>query len=144
MGWMGDLLDGKDTLRVSEEICIGVVMAMGDYPWDLLPEKEADGWPIRGLTKTTSPSVYLSSARMGPACVKVGKPDQEVPVTAGSYVLIATGLGSTVQKAQDAVYGVCDEIYWPPHRIYRNDIGCRLEDDLPKLQEHGFAKGMEY
>lgn len=144
--WMLDCLNGKDTLQVSEEVCVGVVMAMGDYPWDLIDPSEVDGWPIRGLTKRTASNVALSSARIGTAPAKVGGviKDEEMIVTAGSYVLIATGTGGTVSAGQDSVYAICDKINWPPHRTYRIDIGCRLEDDLPALQQHGFAKGMKY
>ena len=80
------------------------------------------------------------------APAKVGKAIVDVPmyVSAGSYVLVATGTGPTVETAREDVYGLCDEICWPPHRIYRTDIGCRLEDDLPKLQKFGYAEGMKY
>lgn len=144
--WMLSLLLGKDTLRVDEDLCVGVVMAMGDFPWDNLPKQDVDGWPIRGLSNKTLPHVALSSVRVGPAPVmKAGKIVEEASiVSAGSYVLIATGQGPTVEKAKEAVYKVCDEIYWPVHRIYRCDIGCRLEEDLKELQKHGFAKGMKY
>ena len=144
--WMLSLLNGHDTLRVKEDICVGVVMAMGDFPWDNDPASHVDGWPIRGLSNKTLPHVALSSARMGKAPVASGKTivEEEVIVTAGSYVLIATGTGKTVEDARNAVYSVCDEINWPPHRIYRVDIGCRLEDDLKALQKLGYAKGMKY
>jgi len=146
VAWMVDLLKGKDTLDVSEQTCVGVVMAMGDYPWDLLPPNDSEGWPIRGLSSKTLPSLALSSVMRGKAPVAKGKniAEQETVVTAGSYVLVATGLGDSVTEAQESVYDTCHEIGWPPHQIYRNDIGDRLEEDLPKLQEHGFADGMEF
>lgn len=144
--WMSDLLSGKDSLVCSEDICVGVVMAMGDFPWDNDPPEHVDGWPIRGLSKSTYPHLALSSVRLGTAPIAwKGKiVEAQVPVSAGSYVLVATGTGPSVEAARDSVYGICDEIYWPPHRIYRIDIGCRLEKDLPKLQAHGFARGMKY
>lgn len=144
--WMLSLLHGKDTLRVREDIAVGVVMAMGDFPWDNDPASHVDGWPIRGLSSKTLPRVELSSVRMGeaPVAVKGKIVTEEMIVSAGSYVLIATGLGKTVEDARDSVYSICDEINWPPHRIYRVDIGCRMEEDLPKLQKHGYARGMKY
>jgi phosphoribosylamine--glycine ligase len=145
--WMLDMLNGRSTLEVSQEICVGVVMALGDYPWDNWTDEMVEGWPIRGLSARTRDSVALSSAMMGKAPVARGSGeiiDREVIVTAGSYVLIATGAGKTVCAAREAVYGICDEINWPPHRTYRVDIGCRLEKDLPLLQKQGYAKGLEY
>jgi len=31
--WMLDLLDGKDTLKVSKDIACGVVVSIPDYPY---------------------------------------------------------------------------------------------------------------
>jgi phosphoribosylamine--glycine ligase len=144
--WMLDLLNGKSSLNVSTDICVGVVMALGDYPWDNMEPEQVEGWPIRGLSTITMDHVALSSAMMSRAPVKVGGKvvDKEVVCTAGSYVLIATGLGETVCAAREKVYETCDEINWPPHRIYRTDIGCRLEEDIPLLQKQGYAKGLDY
>ena len=144
--WMLDCINGKDTLECSEDICVGVVMTLGDYPWDNMKDEEIEDWPIRGITKDTREHLSLTSVKMGMAPVATGKGIVEklVPVSAGSYVLIATGLGKTVEAARSSVYAICDEIYWPPHSTYRIDIGCRLEDDLPTLQEFGYAKGMDY
>lgn len=144
--WMLDLLNGRSTLEVSTDICVGVVMALGDYPWDNWTDEMTHGWPVRGITAKTRDSIALSSVMMGSAPVmgKAGIVEKEVVVTAGSYVLIATGLGDTVCAARDVVYETCNEINWPPHRTYRIDIGCRLEKDLPLLQKQGYAKGMEY
>ena len=144
--WMLDLVNGRDSLECSEDVCVGVVMAMGDYPWDFFDPEKNQGHPIRGLTKSNADRVYLTSARWGTApCKRDGKiVDEECMVSSGSYVLITTGAGDDVQEAQEEVYGLSKKIYWPPHRIYRTDIGCRLEEDLPKLQAFGFAAGMRY
>lgn len=69
---------------------------------------------------------------------------QERIVTAGSYVLVVTGTGETVQEAQASCYEVVEEIKWSPHQTYRTDIGDRLEKCLPDLQEMGYATNMEF
>lgn len=144
--WMLDLLGGHDTLECSEDVCVGVVMALGDYPWDLLPKSQSRGWPIRGLDEVPPGSIALSSAMLG--AEPLIKDDEILEdttiVTSGSYVLVATGTGGTVQAAQDKAYKVCSKIYWPVHKIYRTDIGSRLEGDLSELHSFGFAKRLRY
>lgn len=144
--WMLGLVDGKDMLECEEDTCVGVVMAMGDYPWDLLPPEKNWGHPLRGITQGNESQVFLTSVEWGKAPGKVGGKIVDVPcyTTTGSYVLVATGLGSTVTKAREDVYHLVDRLNWPPHRIYRTDIGERLEKDLPRLQAFGYAKGMRY
>jgi len=64
--------------------------------------------------------------------------------TAGDYVLVMTALGETVQDAQRTVYRRLRSLEIPNSPMYRTDIGGRLKKHLPRLQAHGFARGMEY
>jgi phosphoribosylamine-glycine ligase len=64
--------------------------------------------------------------------------------TAGDYVCVATGVGPTVQAARAATYRVADRLQFPIKAQWRIDIGQRLARDIPRLQEYGFAKGLEY
>ena len=141
--WMLDLLNGKNTLKCSTDVCAGVVMAMGDYPWNNLPPERNWGHPIRGINAKNMDSIYLTEAMMGKAPDESLK-DAPCVVSAGSYVLVATGTGESVTEAQEAAYEVVEGINWPPHKMYRTDIGDRLEDDLPELQKLGYAKGLEF
>jgi len=145
--WMADLIDGQDSLRVKyDTTCLGVVMALKDYPWDLLPMEQSVGHPIRGLTPKILPYVHMSSVMRDTAPVRyAGKIAwKETYCTAGTYALVVTGLGETVTAAHDDAYAHVEKINWPPHKTYRTDIGARLEKDLPALQKLGYAKGMNY
>lgn len=144
--WMLDLLRGRDTLKCSTDICIGIVLAMRDYPWDNLPPEQSEGHPIRGITPRNRDSVYLTSVCMGiaPCEVKGAIKDAETFVTAGCYVMTVTGMGKTVMKAWESAETVAEEINWPPHMTRRTDIGWRLEKDIPELQKLGYAKGLDY
>ncbi|MDE2103882.1 MAG: hypothetical protein KGL39_41985, partial [Patescibacteria group bacterium] len=146
ISWMRDLLDGKDTLKWKKEICVGVVMAHGDFPWDKLPPEATSGFPIEGMKAKMMADLRMTSVMRGVAPMMVGGKVKELEtyVTAGSYVLVATGLGGTVEEARKAVYGIADEIKWPHDRIYRTDIGRRLDSMLPKLNRLGYATGMTY
>lgn len=144
INWMADLCAGKDTLQVEEKICVGTVMATGDYPQCIDSFEKWAGYPIHG--KFDWDDIYLTSGQWGPGPVKIGAKvrEEDTFLTAGQYVLVGTGLGDTVMEAREACLKTCDEVKWAPHRIYRKDIGERLEKDLPELQKNGYAEGMEY
>ena len=144
--WMSDSLEGRDTLKCSTDVCVGVVMAMRDYPWDNLPPEESHGHPIRGITAANRDSLFFTSVRKDKApCVVKGEiVDAETYVSASSYVLLATGTGSTVDSAHEAAEKVAEAINWPPHITRRTDIGARLEKEIPELQKLGYAKGLKY
>ena len=90
----------------------------------------------------------MSEVQMGKApCMVDGKLKMNVPmyVTAGDYVCIVTGSGSTVTEARDHCYGVIkNKIQIPNSVAYRTDIGKKLEHDVPELKKHGFATGVRY
>ena len=144
--WMGDLLAGKDTLKWKKDICVGVVMAHGHFPWKEPQEADVVGFPLEGLKRGMMKDLRLTSVMWGSAPVMDGGKvvDKKTFLTAGNYVLVATGLGATVEGARRATYAIADEITWPGDIIYRTDIGNRLEGMLPKLQQHGYATGLAY
>jgi phosphoribosylamine--glycine ligase len=62
-------------------------------------------------------------------------------VTSGSlgYVMVVTGVGETIDEAQDAAYGRVRKVVIPNMR-YRNDIGDRLRrQDRARLLEWGYG-----
>ncbi len=120
--------------RRLNEIAVGVVMPIPPFPYGHEKTEEVVAVPIWGITPGIEEQVHLCNAMM----------DKGQLATAGSYVLIATGTADTVQKARQAAYRVVDRIKMPVSPPYRIDIGARLSRDLPKLQEHGFAHGVEY
>jgi phosphoribosylamine--glycine ligase len=144
--WMAALLEGKDQLKCKSDVCVGVVMSHGDFPYGNFPIEKTAGFPITGLPKTSSKSAWLSSVMECSAPVMSGKEvvTEKTICTAGDYVLIATGLGKTVEQARESVYKTAWDINWPSNRMFRTDIGCRLEDGLKDLQKWGYAKGMKY
>jgi len=65
--------------------------------------------------------------------------NRKVPVSAGDYVLVATGRGETVGESVDEAYGILETIDMPNSPFYRTDIGERVVKDLPALQEAGYC-----
>ena len=144
--WMAGLLEGRDLLRVRDDVCVGVVMAHGDYPYGNFTQEEVSGYPLTGVKPLTLDRLHLSSVMRAEAPVMVGSSveTRTTYCTAGEYVAVATGLGPSVEAAREACYDLAWSIEFPSNRMFRTDIGCRLEDGLKKLQRHGYAKGMRY
>lgn len=143
--WMRDLLDGKDSLKVSRDVAIGVVCSRPPYPETKGPAAASvEGNPISGLDDVMD-DVHLVNAMVGRGpMMKDGKiVDGRTFQTTGGYVLVATGLGKTVEKARKAVYGTVDRIKFADMG-YRNDIGAKLGDCLPELHRLGYATEMEF
>lgn len=142
-----DLLEGKDTLRVREgKVSVGIVMAHGDFPnFKWCPEDVA-GFPISGVTPAMEPHLWPQWVMLDKAPIMKGDKVvvEDTLCTAGHIPFTVTGIGDTVEEARCAAYKRAWAIDWPSNRMFRTDIGCRLEEGLMKLQLHGFAKGMRY
>ncbi len=136
--WMKDALDGKDTLKVSNDVAIGVVVAQRPYPYSDGIPSEVEGNPIYGVDNVAD-HIHFAQVMMGKGPVWDGKKtvEEKLPMTTGPYVLVATGHGKTVTDAQKSVYEVIDNISLSD-MIVRNDIGDKLEHQLPKLHDLGF------
>lgn len=142
--WMRDLLDGKNSLKMSYDGAIGVVMAQPMYPYNKSTPDMVEGNPISGCEDVID-NVHFASVMMGRGPKWEGDKvvERAIYQTTGEYVLVATGLGKTVEKARKAVYGVVGEISFP-NRMFRTDIGEKLEKPLPKLHGFGFCTETVY
>lgn len=147
--WMLDLIDGKDTLKVSKDAVCGVVISIPDYPYSNLTKKECSGYPIWNLTmEDATKNFHMSEVQWGKAPAMVGdkiKLDVPMFVTAGDYIMTVTGTGKTVSDAKDKAYkNIKDKVEIPNSIMYRTDIGCRLENQLTELHKLGFSKDLEW
>lgn len=141
--WMLDLLNGKDTLRVSQDVAIGVVMGQPMYPYNKSPPEMVEGNPIAGLDDVWK-DVHPVSVMLGKGPIMEGGKVANGPQhqTTGEYVAVCTGLGRTVSKARDRVYDVVDQVKFP-NRIFRTDIGEKVIEKLPALHKFGYAMDMK-
>ena len=122
----------KGAHRMNEP-AVGVVMALPPYPNPPRDYEEIVGVPLYGeIGESFHP------------CEMMHGEDGAVLASAGGYVGVATGTGDTVRQAARRAYRVLDHLSMPASPFWRNDIGRRLREDIPKLQEHGFASGLEY
>jgi phosphoribosylamine--glycine ligase len=141
------LASGKPprTAHKLDEIVVGVVLALPDFPYSHATRKEVIGVPIYGLSPKLMPHVHFAQAMMGEAPQGKGGGIKTAPmhVSAGDYVAIVTGQAAAVNAARRRAYGHIKQISMPSGMFYRNDVGARLIKDVPELQRHGYAMGIE-
>jgi phosphoribosylamine---glycine ligase len=144
--WMLDALHGQDTLKTKEDVAVGVVISHGDYPYGHLPPEMNSGYPLDGIDSAVEKSLAFVKVMRESAPIQVGAKvvDMETFVTAGDYIAVATGLGKTVKEAMDRAYKIAWSVDLPSNRMFRTDIGKRLDDDLGELHRHGFAVGLRF
>ncbi len=121
-----------------DQVAVGVVLAIGDWPYSRKPPEEVVGVPLWGiddrLMAHIHPTQMMAGEFEGEPCL----------CTAGDYVLVAAQSGDTIRQARDAAYRVIDRIEVPETPYHRPDIGDRLARQLPKLQEFGLAKDVVF
>ncbi|MHB1938422.1 MAG: hypothetical protein ACYCOR_17840 [Acidobacteriaceae bacterium] len=143
--WMGDLLEGHATLKVSDETATGVVLSIPDYPYSKLTKKEVQGIPIYGYEKVRDDLHPAEVMEQNVPHIQDGKVVESPGwVTAGDYLLIATGTHQTVKGSASKAYKTLKALQIPNSPSYRTDIGKRLKAQLPKLHDHGYATHIHY
>lgn len=143
--WMRDACEGKDTLKVTTAIACGIVLAQPDYPYSKITKAETLDVPIYGVTDKNRRFIAPQSVKLAklPQMVDGKVKDVQMWATCGDYIAVVTGVGKSVRAACGRAYKVIDELS-VPNLMFRDDIGERLETDLPKLQAHDFATEFVY
>ena len=145
--WLLDLAEGKDSRNWEmDTIATGVVMSIPDYPYSHITRKEVQGIPLYGMTPLIARSVHPCEMQLGEAPVESDGKIINEPclVTAGDYVLVASGKGKTITESKKAAYKIVKSLSLPNSPMYRTDIGNRLKKQLPELQKMGFAAEMSF
>ena len=143
--WMLDACNGKDTLSVSTKHACGIVVAQPDYPYSTLTKAEVEGIPIYGVTRTNQVHLSPQAVKIASQPAMEGGKVVEKPTwtTTGDYLLVVSGHGRSVRQATMRAYDTVKELSIS-NMIYRDDIGEKLEDEIPKLQVDGFATDWSY
>ena len=131
--WMVDALQGKQTFKPHRGIAVGVVVAIPDFPYGKIPPEELAGYPIFNVTEANRYFLHPSELMLGEFR---GKP---ILVSAGNYLLTASGYGLNCRDAIKGAYTRVKELVIPNSPIYRDDIGERLEGQLTELHTMGYA-----
>lgn len=132
----------KDAHWMNEPV-IGVVLAHGDFPHSHMTRREVVGVPLYDV-EYDDPDLHFTQVMVGDAPCSPGYGREPCLVTAGDYVLIATGTGDTIQEARRRAYRAVERPRLPSEPFYRPDIGSRLAKQLDQLHEHGYAKGLSF
>lgn len=145
--WLLDLAEGRDARPwITDEVAVGVVVACGSFPHGRIPKEAIVGIPIYGAEGRVLEDLHFCEvmAGMAPHDVDGRVVDRPTYLTAGDYVMSATGTGETVTAARRRAYAVLDKISMPSSPFWRVDIGRRLAKCLPELQAHGMAQRWSY
>lgn len=142
--WMLDLVHGTDSFSARQEAAVGVVMAHGDYPFGYCPKGVWAGYPIH-VDGDIAQHLHWQMVQLGKGpAIEGGKVVQNTElVTAGNYVVVATGSGPSVTRAQQRAYQAVESVRWPGDIQYRTDIGDKVRKALPKLHALGYCGGIE-
>lgn len=124
----------KPPPRLKDKIAVGVVLAIPPFPNGHERAEEVVNVPIWGVTPSVEDNLHFCDVMMS---------DGQL-ATAGSYVAVATGVGSKVTEARDQALRVLNRLRIPASPFWRIDAGSRLRRAVPQLQEHGYALGVEY
>jgi phosphoribosylamine---glycine ligase len=142
---MGVAIGDAPSSRRLNEIAVGVVLAIPPYPNPGEKAEDTVNIPIWGITPAIEDSLHLCDVMLGLAPSIEGKIIKvDHLCTAGSYVCIATGTGDSVVEARNKAHRILNRLTIPASPFWRNDIGQRLRSQLPELQKHGYASGMNY
>lgn len=144
--WMYDMLHGRDTFKPRMDTVIGVVVAIPDFPYSHLTQKEVVGVPIYGVNESNLEHIHPCDIMAGRVpCMDSDKVcEKNILVSAGDYLLVCSGRGESVSDAKCMAYKYLEQVEIPNSPIYRTDIGDRLEHELPVLKELGFARSWKW
>ena len=142
--WLASLVDGTDAKNLTyDQVAVGVVLSIPDYPYSHLTRKEVVGIPVYGIAPEMLEHVHPCEM-MECTAPQEGGGHGKCLGTAGDYVLVMSEQGKTVREAQRAVYRRLKGLNVPNSPSWRTDIGDRLRKELPLLQKHGLARNLSY
>jgi phosphoribosylamine--glycine ligase len=130
--WMRDLLQGKDSLQVDERTAIGVLMAAPPFPYPD-DEDKAKGLRVSGIEEEWQ--------NVAPWQVELNESGEYL--STGTYVCLPIALAPDAHDVIPQVYATVDRIRFPD-RIVRDDIGKRLEKELPQLHSFGYNEAPQW
>lgn len=147
--WLADLCDGRSSRPFKlDTVSTGVVMALPEFPYGKTPLDKVTGVPVYGLDKAAVRRrvhpCELMQGRNIPCDVNGQVVNMDCLLSAGEYLLVVSGTGDSVRSSRGKAYRTLDEIKAPASPFWRPDIGQRLKEQLPMIQTHGYARGLNF
>jgi len=143
--WLAGLSAGKDLKPWAlNEIATGVVLALPEFPYGKTKPENMIGVPVQGVTSSMLPHLHPCAIQSGqaPTDCPNGIEMKDCWLTAGDYVLVASGTGESVRQARGRAYRILERLKVPASPFWRPDIGQRLKKQLPEIQKHGYASNL--
>lgn len=143
--WMIDALNGKDTTSFKEDIGCILVMGHKGFPIQKNTIKEVSGYPIYGITKGNKKHIHPYGIQIKPMLDDQDGKIVERPMwnTSEGAVLSVTGFGKDVKQATERAYKTTGQLH-VANMMLRDDVGDKLEEELPKLHKLGFCLHCDY
>lgn len=135
-----NVCQGVDTIELSKDWTLGVVVAIPPWPKKDEDAKEVVGIPLYGVTEKNEEHIHPQSI-MVEKVLGEGMEEQDHWVSAGNYIAVVTGKGETLTKAKKNTYAVVDELSIS-NMMFRTDISDKVAKVLPELEEMGFVSGL--
>lgn len=143
--WILDALNGKDTTSFTEDIGCCLVAAHGDFPAAATDLQAASDVPVYGVTKGNKRHLHPQGIKIDVMPDWDGENRVERPLwnTTTQYAMVITGFGKSVSQATERAYKTAKQISIS-NMILRDDVGEKMEEDLPKLHKLGYATHCNY
>jgi hypothetical protein len=142
--WMLDAAKGKDTLEVTHEIAVGLLMWFPPWPYPGGKRDEVEGIPLYGITDGDLPNLHFHGAMRHEAPNDLFEAE-ECWCAVDEYTLVASGLGPSVRVAAERAEGLLKRIEAPCSPSWRNDIGGeKTKERLAALAKAGYAREFRY
>jgi len=146
--WMLDKVRGRDTLEAQVgKVSTGVVIFNSDFPWNKKDEESYLDFPVFTDKVKNIDDLHAGEIKLTKTYKMINGVLAEDVLewgTAGTFLLICTGIADTVSESKKKAYEVVENIVVGNDSGYRLDIGDRCEKDLPNLHKFGYAKGLKF
>ena len=142
--WMLDAAKGKDTLEVTYEHAVGMLMWFAPWPYPGGRRDEVEGIPLYGIEDKDLPMLHFHGAMRAEAPNDKFEAE-ECWCACDEYTLVATGLGPTVKVAAGRCEELLRKIEAPCSPAWRNDIGgSETQARIEALARAGYGAGFRY
>ena len=145
--WMLDLINGFDTLQVSDKVATGIVLTVPDFPYCTKTKEELSGIPIYGITEKNINDMHPCDIQLAKDVPQMNGDKliyDDCWVSAGEYLLTVTGTDKSVEGSINKTYKTIKDLEVPSNLQYITDIGKRMEKQLDELHKWGYAEETEY
>lgn len=130
-----DVCQGADSIKMTPDWAIGVVLTIPDFPYSNYGHDKVTGIPLYGVTRKNVDHIHPQGLMLDKV---LDKNFEEIDgfVSTSNYLAVVTETGVTIESARSKVYSILDDLEIS-NKTYRLDIGQKVEKVLPELEGFG-------